>query len=58
MNNYFITLVGPLAGYCILVVAKDEITARKWAANTLGRLWCSVYAYRPTEILIGTTTYL
>jgi hypothetical protein len=61
MNNiYKLTLVGPLRGYYLLVVAPSELAVRRYAAKNVGRLWCSVYAADEpiSELPIGATIYL
>jgi hypothetical protein len=41
---FFISLCRGLVGYYVKVIAYDEATVRRHAAEYFGRLWCSVYS--------------
>lgn len=48
MQNFYVSLVGPLCGYYLRVTAANEGDVRHWAADKLGKMWCSVY--KPGQI--------
>lgn len=60
MKAFYITLVRELTGYCVVAYASSENIVREYAANTYGKLWCSVYPEerKPGERIIGNIAYL
>ena len=44
MNNYYLSLVGPLYGLYVRVKAPNKWVVRKWANQQIGpKIWCDVY---------------
>lgn len=50
MPKFVVSLCGPLRGYGLRVEAKGEMNVRKWAKDTLGPTWCSVYGAEDPDI--------
>lgn len=43
MNTYYISLVRGLNGCYVKIVAPSENAVRKYCANYMGKMWCSIY---------------
>lgn len=55
---FYVSMCGPMVGYCMKVYASQEHDVRVWAKENMGRLWCSVYEDTKGMTVIGESIYI